>query len=143
MIKKCAVKSVENKNQMGILLRKLAELVEKSSETEIGDLLSGSRSLQIKQTKSGKRMSPLKDQKPDVSFPDIAQKLKTCKTRDAGKELLQQEVYTKAQAEKLVRFLDLPVHRTDKIETLLERIVESEIGSRLRSEAVQGISVSM
>ena len=126
--------------QLAAMLRKLADLVERSSTVEVDGLLSGRMELQIRETAprvKGPTQRRLNTDS-DVSYGDVAAKLAAFQSRDLGMELLRNEFSTKTSLEKLARYLDLPVLRTDTIDSLCEKIVESEIGSRLRSEAVQG-----
>ena len=129
--------------RIGILLRRLADLVERSSTDEIDALLRGNGELRIYEVNSASRTVGIKCHHSyiDTTFSEVSEKLHASQTREAGSELLSNEFPTKVSIEKFARFLDLPVHRTDTIETLREKIVESEIGSKLRSDAVQGRKV--
>jgi len=69
---------------------------------------------------------------------EIAAKLQTLRPREAGERLLQDEAPNRPALEALARFLQLPVQRDDTIERLRAKIIENTIGSRLRSEAIQG-----
>ncbi len=69
---------------------------------------------------------------------EIATKLQTLPTREAGEGLLKDEAQNRRSLEALARFLQLPVQRDDTVERLRAKIVENTIGSRLRSEAIQG-----
>jgi len=144
--------SVKTMEHLSVLLRKLADLIDNSPEKEINALVDhdnwelrisrGSRkrrleapaSYKSKQAKQIHQRSPLFDK----SLPNFIEKLRACETRDEGRKLLFEQTPTKAWIEGLARFLDLPVHRSDTIQILSEKVIESVIGSRLRSEAVQG-----
>jgi len=69
---------------------------------------------------------------------EIAARLQTLRTREAGEVLLKDEALNRRSLEALARFLQLPVQRDDTIERLRAKIIENTIGSRLRSEAIQG-----
>lgn len=126
--------------QLAAMMRKFADLIERSSTVEVDGLLSGKMELQIRET-TPREKSPTPrrlNTDPDVSYGEIAAKLAAFQSRDLGMEFLRNEFSTRISIEKLARHLDLPVLRTDTFDSLCEKIVESEIGSRLRSEAVQG-----
>ena len=148
MTAKSNKRSPGDAEHIGTLLRKLADLVERSSADEIGTLLQGGGELRIDEGGSGGSLGGrLGGSKPrqsyfDVTFAEVAEKLHATETREAGHELLDKECPTKAATEKLARFLDLPVYRTDTIDNLREKIVETQIGSRLGTEAVQGRKMS-
>ena len=143
MIRKRNKGSLGNADHIGRLLRKLADLVERSTADEINALLRGKCELRIYEEDSGSRTVGLKRQHSgsNMKLRQVAEKLRAFETREAGKGLLDAEFPTKVSIEELARFLDLPVNRTDTIDSLNEKIVESQIGSRLRSEAVQGKKV--
>lgn len=55
----------------------------------------------------------------------------------AGAEYLNNKLRTKANFEKFARSIDVAVMKSDKLEKIRENIIESTIGARLRSEAIQ------
>ncbi len=140
MTKKSEKKAVVDAKHIASLLRKLANIIEKSSQDEIDSLLKSNKELRILEVekRSKTMVSRGLDVYPDVAFTSAANKLNSLETRELGMEFLRNEFQTKSLVEKFARFLDLPVLRTDTITTLHEKIVEAEIGSKLRSEAVQG-----
>ena len=125
---------------ISILLRKVVDLVERSTPEDVDALLRGESVLAIVRgyPRTSKVATKGRSSYAHISFSDIAIKLHALDTREAGMEFLLREFPTKVSIEKFARFLDLPVQRTDSMQYLFEKVVESEIGSRLRSEAVQG-----
>ena len=140
MKRKSSKRSPDAVEHMSVLLKKLVDLMERSSNEEFELLLRGDGELKIQATnRQPKKTDSMRRQVHlDATLSEIADKLRSLQTREAGRELLGSEFLTRASIEKFVRFLDLPVHRTDTIEILQERTIEAEIGSRLRSDAVQG-----
>jgi hypothetical protein len=69
---------------------------------------------------------------------EIAEKLHVLRSREDGERLLQDETPNRPALEALARFFQLPVQKDDTIERLRAKIIENTIGSRLRSEAIQG-----
>lgn len=130
----------DHRKSLALLLRQLADLVEQSSTRDVNSLMRGDRELQIIAPDLNDKTTEISWRRNEVGALsiEISEKLNGLATREAGRELLDKELPTKTSLEKFARYLDLPVHRTDKIETLIDRIIESAIGSRLRSEAVQG-----
>lgn len=70
----------------------------------------------------------------------IAAQLQVLKSREDGESLLREKIPNKRGLEEFARFLQLPVQRDDTTERLRAKIIENTIGSRLRSEAIQGKS---
>ena len=132
-----------NRNRyISVLLRKVVDLVEQSPTQDVDALLRGRRALEIVPLKTGtyKKGKRSRSSYGDISFSDVAMQLHALDTREAGMRFLSNEFRTKISIMTFARFLDLPVQRTDSVQDLFEKVVESEIGSRLRSQAVQGKS---
>jgi len=69
---------------------------------------------------------------------DIIELLAAFKSRDEALLFVAKTFETKKNLEILCRQLDIPILKSDKIETLRDKIVEATAGSRIRSEAIQG-----
>ncbi|MFL5243848.1 MAG: hypothetical protein ACJ8FY_17235 [Gemmataceae bacterium] len=76
-----------------------------------------------------------------AQLADIAARLRSMDNRASGEQLLQEVAPTRAALETLSRHLDVAVRRDDRQEDLIRRIIESTIGFRLSSAAIQGRSV--
>jgi hypothetical protein len=59
-------------------------------------------------------------------------------TRDEVNQFLAERFTTRALLEGFARHLDMPISKQDKLGDLRDKIVESTIGARLRSRAIQG-----
>jgi hypothetical protein len=75
-----------------------------------------------------------------VKAVELQAKLEECKSRDEARAILGELKMSKKELQRVSRELDLPVPRDDDIERLVDRIVESVVGFRLRSMAIQGKS---
>ncbi len=64
----------------------------------------------------------------------LVSKLEFTETRDDAVKLLAP--YTKAILQEILEKIDVPCHKRDSKEILVEKIVENTIGFRLRSEAI-------
>lgn len=140
MIKNSHKRASDEAIKIGTLLRKLANLIERSSDDDIETLLHGRARLEIRRSSMRKELSDPKcrSSRLNKEFPEIDQKLSSFQTREAGMQFLTRKFPKKIMVEEFARFLDLPVHRADTVKTLRDKVVESRIGSRLCSEAVQG-----
>lgn len=74
----------------------------------------------------------------DVQIQELLKTLKGLGSRDDGDAFLRQNAMTRENLEKLARLMQLPMQREDNNDRLRMKIVESAIGSRLRSDAIQG-----
>lgn len=73
-----------------------------------------------------------------VKTDELRAKLEECKSRDEARAVLGELKMSKKELQRVSRELDLPVPRDDDTERLVDRIVESVVGFRLRSMAIQG-----
>lgn len=73
-----------------------------------------------------------------VNANELRAQLEECKSRDDARGVLGNLKLSKKELQRISRELDLPVPRDDDAERLVDRIVESIVGFRLRSMAIQG-----
>ena len=74
---------------------------------------------------------------------DLVDVLKVCRTRDDACEILRKgnRILSKDSLNRLARLLGVYVSKSDRRESIEEKIVESVVGTRLRSEAIRGLSL--
>jgi hypothetical protein len=126
------------RSELANILRRLADYVDRHPDEELAPIFN--QAAMLMQT-SGAKKQPREHipQKFDLqNVKEIADKLQTLNSREAGEALLLDAVLNRRSLEALARFLQLPVQRDDRIERLRAKIVENTIGSRLRSDAIQG-----
>lgn len=117
------------------LLRAVAALVEKSSADEISALLRGKASLSIAVKESvASRAKIMSDSEIEV----LVKRLEGLESREAGEALLMSASLPRRELERIGRILGIPILKTDNMERLTEKIIESSIGSRLNSVAIRG-----
>lgn len=120
------------------ILRRLAELLERSSPQEVHALLKGVSRLTVAE-RTGSKQRPGKRRVLAIAdLPALAGQLRERTTREEGLALLEEREMSKAELERLARVMDLPVTRDDNAEKLRDRIIEAAIGFRLRSQAIRG-----
>ena len=130
----------DDSKKIGLILRKLVDLIERSSSNEIDALIRGERRLEIvaPEAKDKKAEPRARLEIDDNVMKEAKERLRVFEERESGREYLRVTFATKLVIERFARFLDLPVQRADTFDAIVEKIVEAEIGSRLRSEAVRG-----
>jgi len=119
------------------ILHIVADFLQGLSESEISDLLRGQVELAILPVDAEKKRKKATSAS-DAEMQETLEKLYSAQMREAGFKILEKHHPTKNDLEALARYADLPVRHRDKISDLKERIVESTIGYRLRSQAIQG-----
>lgn len=127
------------KNQLARILRQLADYIEHRSDDELIPLFEeASRLLPITPPSKKNRGSRERKLAGHNDLQQIADQLRGLPSRDEGETFLREKIQSKTSLEAMARFLQLPVQRDDTVERLRAKIVESQIGHRLRSDAIQG-----
>lgn len=73
----------------------------------------------------------------DFSYSELLNLLNQCESREQGNELLSRELKTKSEFEKFARHVEVAVMKSDKLEKIRDNIIESTVGAKLRSDAIQ------
>ncbi len=127
-----------NKETLVALLRDLARQIQSLQPGEVDDVLAGAAKLQVR-VENGKRPPKTKPRKPvDDELHQVARTLRELTKREEGEKLLDERASSKDNMVRLARILDLPVQKSDTAKQLRSRLIESTIGFRLRSAAIQG-----
>ncbi len=120
------------------LLRTVAKDLQALSEDERQQLNEGTARLRLVfEAKSSSKKSE-KSSATEIDTEAIQARLEKCRSREEAAALLSNGGFTKANLQKLTRAMDLPFQKDDNTQRLLDRIVESAVGFRLRSQAIQG-----
>ena len=129
-----------NPAQVARLLRALASLVEKSSYDDVALLLRGQAVLTKvdRRKKEDTTQSELLPPIPAPNLSELSEKLHTLGSREDGLAVLSAISLTRRDLENLGRIVGIPIMKTDNMERLTEKIIETCIGSRLNSEAIRG-----
>lgn len=129
------------KEALVALLRELARQIQSMDGDAVIEILSGKAKLEVsivgkKKTAQTKNPSNITDE----DLRSLGELLRTTRTRDEGNRLLDEKFMSKNDMSRLARLLDLPVQKTDSVEQIRARVIESTIGFRIRSAAVQGVT---
>lgn len=121
-----------------VLLSELSDSISFLSDADVEKIISGDYQITIKIQKK-KNIAPLNNDfyKTNTDFEHILNDFNLISDREAGAEYLNNKLRTKANFEKFARSIDVAVMKSDKLEKIRENIIESTIGARLRSEAIQ------
>lgn len=119
-----------------LLMEKILLIINNSSDEELAKLLSNNYSIEIKAA----RTRPIRSNNTATNFKaeDAAKYLSTLTDRLQAGNYLRDTAKNKKNMEQIARSLDIAINRQDKIEDILDKIVEATVGSRLRSAAIRG-----
>ncbi len=126
------------RSELANILRRLADYIDRHPDEELAPIFGQAALLMQSADYRKQRYGQLRTTFGPKEVQEIATKLLTLRSREDGEALLKNEVHIRRALEALARFLQLPVQRDDTVERLRAKIVENTIGSRLRSEAIQG-----
>lgn len=120
-----------------VLFRELQDAVLELNEGELEKIISGEYQFVLKVVKkrvgTSAKISPV----DDFSYSELLNLLNQCESREQGNELLSRELKTKSEFEKFARHVEVAVMKSDKIEKIRDNIIESTVGAKLRSDAIQ------
>ncbi len=121
------------------ILRELANQIEALRIEDVEGILAGSKRLDIKITSSRNASDEAKvNRRSEDELLKDGKTLHEMKTREEGERFLRANYNTRADLVLLAKAIDVPVHKTDTVDMVIEKIVEATIGFRIRSAAVQG-----
>lgn len=127
------------------MLRALAEALDGMTESEFEAFLGGSRWHPVSAPKSSRARKKISDNSKvtDDELRQLVPELQRCATREDVREVLQKDprVLLKDNLERLAKLLKVHVNKHDKRAAIEEKVVESAIGVRLRSEAILGLNL--
>ena len=132
---------MKKKNIYTIQYDKLGAFLNKLSTDDIDNLKS--RKFEIKFELKGKKELSQNSKKAILSFDEftlnsIIDKLNQLKTREEGLTFLISKCSSKNDFETIAKKMDIPFQKKDTIDKLKDKIIESSIGYKIRSQAIQG-----
>ena len=129
-----------NKNIISRVFSIFAKEMEKFSEIELIDISSGKATLKIeivKNESTSKVPSPY-----EMDLSNVKSSLDSFQSREEVLQYLNQNFKTKKDLTSLAKIVDAHIQKSDKIDQLKEKIIESTIGFKLRSAAIQNKSIN-
>lgn len=128
---------IKERYNLAFAMRRYAEALSALSDEDMMKMADENFSVEIKfsRRRNKSNIDP-GHSKEDVKV--LADKLISLETRDDAISFLNENFKTKKSLENIARLLDVSVLKTDKSELLADKIVESTVGARKRSEAIQG-----
>lgn len=128
---------MENEKQLLSLgLHKLLGAALGLSVEDMEKLLDPSYDVELKLVK--RRSKEGIDMRPSSGLESAIDALARVESRQEAYDFLMRSFETRRTLEMLARFLDVPVVKQDKIESIRDKVIEATVGARLRSEAIKG-----
>ena len=125
------------------MLRACADYLSTLPADEVDTLLKNELELRLSVVEKKRRLKSPKTAVLDAAqLSEIASHLHSMDNRADGEQLLRDVAPSRSALDMLARHLDVAVRREDRRDDLLHRIIESTIGFRLSSAAVQGRTVA-
>ena len=126
------------KNELSRVLNRLINALNHLSADELSKLADDSYNIEIRLTRKRNKDENFIDAK--ASHQDLISKLTNFNSREEAQQFLDENCPTRKLLEPVARSLDIPILRQDRVDILRDKIIESTVGARIRSEAIQGIS---
>ncbi len=117
-----------------VLLKQFTRFVERLTAADISNLSDGKKRLSI-EIVDGKKSS--NEKISSINLQEIADSITKTNSREDAEELVKD--FKKADLLRLAKILDIPVQGNEDIVRLKEKIIESTVGFKLRSQAIQSI----
>lgn len=125
---------------LALCLKKLAAQIEKIPVSALDRLARGDFEIEIVFSEKESMEKGVQARKPleGSELLEIESSLRKMKTREDANSFLREKGLKKDALILLAKHLDLPVQKRDSIKKISEKIIETTIGYRLRSRAIQG-----
>lgn len=123
--------------QLASVFRELQDAILELSNNDIEKIISGDYQFTLKLTRKKSNIESKSQLNNNKGFDYLLELLSQCSSREDGIEILTKELNNKSEYEKFARHVDVVVMKSDKIEKIRENIIESTVGARLRSNAIQ------
>lgn len=135
-----------NKRDLTDILEIIIELLDNISDKQFTKLLKGEGRLVYIEKETHKKSKNLKDENVQINdsvYEKLGNKIKLCKTREEAFDIMKNEplIKTKNNLLKLSEIMQIYANKKDKRERIEEKIVESLVGSKIRSDAIRNLSL--
>lgn len=120
-----------------VLFRELQDAVLELNDGELDKVISGEYQFVLKVVKKRVGTNAKISSVDDFSYNELLDLLNQCESREQGNEILLRELKTKSEFEKFARYVEVAVMKSDKVEKIRDNIIESTVGAKLRSVAIQ------
>lgn len=128
---------MNRKDELVGLLKAFTSALTEMSDTEYEDLLQGKGKLSYQINTYTRQSKNREVMELTAETTEMAAKLNQFSTRDEATEYLTQSMVLKSELVKLAYLLDIYINKSDGKEKIIDKIVESTVGVRVRSKAIK------
>ncbi|MFQ2253780.1 hypothetical protein ACK33C_12130 [Aeromonas hydrophila] len=131
-----------------IILDAISDKLSKLSKYEFDAIANGSSKIEISIVRKEVKNKDLKNKEKNIStkadmFYRIVSRLGDATSRDAGIIILEEMIPLKNDLELFAKYIDVVVNKSDRVESIKNKIVDATVGAKLRSGAIQGKEVGL
>ncbi|MBA5600758.1 MULTISPECIES: hypothetical protein [Pectobacterium] len=119
------------------VFKELQDAVSYLTDSDFDKISSGDYHIVIKLQKNKQSNLEGSGGKNGLDTDGILLILNSIDSREEGVKFLEERLKTKINFERFARSIDVAVMKSDRLEKIRDNIIESTIGARLRSEAIQ------
>jgi hypothetical protein len=131
---------MKRNEQLSLILGLLGKAAEALPDNELEKIARGTHSIVIKITRNRKNAKTI-SVADNINSSEIIKKLEEFSDRIIASNYLREIASNKKSLELIARHLDIALSKQDKFEDLINKIIESTVGARLRSSAIRGPEV--
>lgn len=128
---------MKHNEALALILEKLSKSVAELPVEDLEKVVTGSHSIEVKIIRNRNSARTHKDIE-EFNSTTVIQNLEKFSDRTIASDYLRDAAKNKRTLELLARNLDIALSKQDKTEDLINKIIESTVGARLRSSAIRG-----
>lgn len=128
---------MKRNEQLSLILEMLSNAAAALPDEELEKVAQGTHSIEIKIVRN-RTSSKNSGEAENFNSAEVVKKLEEFSDRIIASNHLREIAKNKKSLELLARHLDIALSKQDKAEDLLNKIIESTVGARLRSSAIRG-----
>lgn len=128
---------MKRNEQISLILDLLSKAVSSLPDDDLERVAQRTHSIELKIVRNRSNTKATPDTK-QFNSAEIAKKLEEFSDRVIASNHLREIAPSKKSLESLARHLDIALSKQDKTEDLINKIIESTVGARLRSSAIRG-----
>lgn len=125
------------KNEISIAIQRIAAALSELDEDDISKILDDAYTVEIRLVrKRNKEDSSARI--THIDAPAVVARLVEFSSREDAQKFLDENFGGRKLLELIARSLDIPIMKQDRVDALRDKIIESTVGARMRSQAIQG-----
>ncbi|MFN4118093.1 hypothetical protein [Acidovorax sp.] len=128
---------MKRNEQLSLIFELLSKAVANLPDDELDRVVHGTHIIDLKIVRNRSSTKVAVDSE-SLKSAEIAKELESFSDRGIASNHLREIALNKKSLELLARHLDIAVSKQDKTEDLVNKIIESTVGARLRSSAIRG-----